>query len=86
MNYELMAKLLVEKNNTKFSAKLVQNIKLLDAISLIYYIENVDFLRGLNQELLKDIETDSINRIIDLIIKRIVELEKREFCGNGIAN
>jgi hypothetical protein len=86
MNYELMAKLLIEKNNLKFSTHLIKQMELFDAGYLISSTDNLKFLIDIRKELAHNENAEGIKDLLHLIDKRIEELSEREFATNGLPN
>jgi hypothetical protein len=57
MNFELMAKILIEKYNSRFTADLIKNLAFDEAENLINNFDNTAFLRKIAFELEKDLES-----------------------------
>ena len=64
MNYELMAKILAEKSNSKFTADLIKKLKVSEAFDLIFHLDDPLFLRKIAIELEQEIGSGTDTKIV----------------------
>jgi hypothetical protein len=71
MNFELMAKLLLEKGDLRLSAEIFKRLSIKERQDLVSNIDCINFLKNVKQELEKAVTYDDKEAIMTLINDRI---------------
>jgi uncharacterized protein YbcI len=74
MNYKLMARILLKKDNSRFGAVIVQKLSYPETEELIFNLDDMSFLNDIRTELIKDTDNSKAQQIVNLIDARLNEL------------
>lgn len=74
MNYKLMARILLKKDNSRFGAAIVQKLSYPETEELIFNLDDMSFLNEIKTELVKDTDNSKAQQIVNLIDTRLNDL------------